>query len=408
MQHMAEQQTYRLDIRKIMQQELLEAHFQQVVSMTRQSVCGMEGLIRCKQAPVPPNALFEAAEAEGLTVQLDRQCRDTILREFARIHATYPDKMLFINVDASVLDSVGGSGYLIQQVKKYCIPPGRVVVEINEARVLGTMALNAFIRVNREAGLLLALDDVGAGFSNLDRIAVVKPDIIKIDMSLVRHIESDYHRQEVFRSMMRLASRIGAVAVAEGVESEEEALTVLRLGAGMIQGFYFSRPQRLEGEPFANHRIEHLAERFKEHMLRRSADEHSQYASTALVMKEALNALSRCGQLDRALVSIVNGSEAVECAYVLDENGVQCSNTVFRPGCEGRQNSLFYSAQSGEDHSMKRYYYGLSGAKKGRYMTEPYVSMATGSLCITFSEAFYASDHTKRILCMDFKAEQIM
>ena len=408
MQLMAEQQTYRLDIRKIMQQDLLEAHFQQVVSMTRKSVCGMEGLIRCKLAPVPPNALFEAAETEGVTVQLDRQCRETILREFARFHAAYPDKMLFINVDASVLDSVGGSGYLIRQVEKYRIPPGRVVVEINEARVLGTAALNAFIRVNREAGFLLALDDVGAGFSNLDRIAIVKPDIIKIDMSLVRHIESDYHRQEVFRSMVRLASRIGAVAVAEGVESEEEALTVLRLGAGMIQGFYFSRPQRLEGDPFANFRVEHLAERFKDYMARCADDERNRYAATAQVMKGALNELSRCMDVDRALRGIVDGSEAVECAYVLDENGMQCSGTVFRPGSEGRQNSLFYSAELGDDHSMKRYYYGLSGEKHSRYMTEPYVSMATGSLCVTFSETFYDSNDLKRILCMDFKADQIV
>lgn len=408
MQLMAQHQIYGLDIKRIMQQEQLEAHFQQVVSMTRQTVCGMEGLIRCRQAPIPPHALFEAAEAEGLRVQLDRQCRETILREFARVHATYPEKMLFINVDASVLDSVGGSGYLARQVEKYRIPPGRVVVEINEAHVMGTASLNAFIRINRDAGFLLALDDVGAGFSNLDRIAVVKPDIIKIDMSLVRHIESDYHRQEVFRSMVRLAGRIGAVAVAEGVESEEEALTVLRLGAGMIQGFYFSRPQRLEGKPFVNERIGHLAERFKNYMAQYAADERSRYASTALVMKEALDLLSGCREFNKALRNIVNGTGSVECAYVLDADGTQFSDTVFRPGSEGRQNSLFYSAQSGDDHSMKRYYYGLSGEKKGRFMTEPYVSMATGSLCVTFSEAFHDASGSKRILCMDIKAGQIV
>lgn len=408
MQLMSQQQAYRLDIQKIIHQELLEAHFQQVVSMTRQSVCGMEGLIRSKQTPVPPGALFEAAEAEGLTVQLDRLCRDIILREFSRLSEVHPDKMLFINVDASVLDTVGGSGYMIQQVEKYNIPPERVVVEINEARVLGTAALNSFIRVNREAGFLLALDDVGAGFSNLDRIAIVKPDIIKIDMSLVRHLESDYHRQEVFRSMVRLASRIGAVSVAEGVESEEEALAVLRLGADMIQGYYFSRPQKLDAEPFENNRIELLAERFKNHMASLAAEEHSRYLATAMVIKGALSELSCFDEFDRALQSIVNGCEAVECAYVLDENGVQYSSTVFCPGSEGRQNVLFYSAQAGEDHTMKRYFYGLSGAKDGRYMTEPYVSMATGSLCVTLSEAFSDNCGNKRILCMDFKADQIM
>lgn len=403
MQLMAQQQAYRLNLERILQQGLLEAHFQQVVSMTRLSVCGMEGLIRCRQMPVPPRALFDAAQAEGLTVQLDRQCRETVLAAFAPVHARYPDKMLFLNVDASILDAVGGSGYLIRQVETYRIPPHRIAIEINEARVKNTAALKAFIGPAREAGFLLALDDVGAGFSNLDRIPVVKPDIIKIDMSLVRRIESDYHRQEVFRSLIRLAGRIGAVVVAEGVESEEEAFTVLRLGAGMIQGYYFSRPQMLGGDPFSNSRIDTLAGRFSQHMNQHAAIERQRYDSAAQTAKNALLKLRGCRDFNETLSRIVADCDAAECAYVLDARGVQCSGTVFRPGCEGRQSGLFYSAERGDDHSMKRYYYALPGEPGGRYMTEPYVSLATGRLCVTFSEAFTDADFTKRILCIDFK-----
>ncbi len=404
MQLMAQQQAYRLDLERILNQGLLEAHFQQVVSMTRLTVCGMEGLIRCRQMPVPPRALFDTAQAEGLTVELDRQCRDTVLAAFASVHAAYPDKMLFLNVDASILDTVGGSGYLIRQAEAHRIPPHRIAIEINETRVNNAAALRAFIGPAREAGFLLALDDVGAGFSNLDRIPVVKPDIIKIDMSLVRRIESDYHRQEVFRSLVRLAGRIGAVVVAEGVESEEEAFTVLRLGAGMIQGYCFSRPQALGGDPFSNSRIDTLAGRFSKHMNRHAAIERRQYDSAARMAIKALPGLSACRNFDEELCRIVAGCDTAECAYVLDASGVQCSGTVFRPGCEGRQSSLFYSARPGDDHSMKRYYYGLSGETNGRHMTEPYVSLATGNLCVTFSEAFYDADFTKRILCIDFKA----
>jgi len=405
MQLIAQQEAEPLNIKRLLELNLLEAFFQPVVSMTRQTVCGMEGLIRCTQTPIPPPALFSAAEAEGLTLQLDRRCREIILKAFAAVHALHPDKMLFLNVDASILDSAGGSGYLLGQVAKYHIPPSCVVLEINERRVRSALGLGAFIHLNREAGFLLALDDVGAGFSNLDRIPIVKPDIIKIDISLVRHIESDYHRQEVFRSMVRLAGRIGAVAVAEGVESEEEALTVLRLGAGMIQGFYFSRPQRLDGSLLENNRIETLAGRYKQFMVLRAADERQQYISTAHAVDKALSEISRFNEFDDALEHIVCRCETAECAYVLDESGVQCSRTVFRAGCEGRQNSLFYSAQPGDDHSMKKYYQGLRDGRKGRYMTEPYVSWATGSLCVTFSEIFRDAGGAKRILCMDFKAD---
>ena len=404
MQLSSQQETETPNIRRILQYNLLEAYFQPVISMTRQTVCGMEGLIRCTQTLIPPRALFDAAEEEGLTLELDRQCRDTILKEFSAMQARHPDKMLFLNVDASILDTVGGSGYLLGQVEKHHIPPGRIVLEINETRVRNAMGLGAFIRLNREAGFLLALDDVGVGFSNLDRIPIVKPDIIKIDISLVRHIEKDYHRQEVFRSLVRLASRIGAVAVAEGVESEEEALAVLRLGAGMIQGFYFSRPQRMDESLFENSRIDELAGRYKRFMAHCNADEQQHYANAARAVDTAVAAMSCCNEFDGMLGRIVEDSELAECAYVLDASGVQCSATVFRSGREGRQNSLFYSAQSGDDHSMKTYCYGLAHNRSGRYMTEPYVSLATGSLCVTLSRTFWDAGGIKRILCMDFKA----
>jgi EAL domain-containing protein (putative c-di-GMP-specific phosphodiesterase class I) len=408
MQLIAQQETQPLNIRRILQHNLLEAFFQPVVSMTRQTVCGMEGLIRCTQTPIPPRALFDAAEAEGLTLQLDRQCRETILKAFSAVHARHPEKMLFLNVDASILDSVGGSGYLLGQVEKYHIPTNSIVLEINETLVRNAVGLGAFIRLNREAGFLLALDDVGAGFSNLDRIPLVKPDIIKIDISLVRHIESDYHRQEVFRSMVRLASRIGAVAVAEGVESEEEALTVLRLGAGMIQGFYFSRPQRMDESLFSSSRIEALAGHYKQFMAKRTAAERQHYTCHAQAVDTALHEMGCAREFDEALARVMYGCDTAECAYVLDELGVQCSNTVFHSGREGRQNSLFYSAQPGDDHSMKKYYYGLLDNWKDHYMTEPYVSLATGNLCVTFSGSFRDIAGKRRILCMDFKADSFI
>jgi EAL domain-containing protein (putative c-di-GMP-specific phosphodiesterase class I) len=404
MQIISQQDTETPNIRRILQYNLLEAYFQPVISMTRQTVCGMEGLIRCTQTMIPPRALFDAAEEEGLTLELDRQCRDAILKAFSAVCARHPDKMLFLNVDASILDTVGGSGYLLSQVEKYHIPPGRIVLEINETRVRNAMGLGAFIRLNREAGFLLALDDVGTGFSNLDRIPIVKPDIIKIDISLVRHIEKDYHRQEVFRSLVRLASRIGAMTVAEGVESEEEALTVMRLGAGMIQGFYFSRPHRMDESLFENSRIDELAGRYKRFISHCIADEQQQYASAARAVDAAVEAMACCGEFDDMLGRVVERCNLAECAYVLDASGLQCSATVFQPGQEGRQNGLYYSAQPGDDHSMKTYYYGLPRNKSGRYMTEPYVSLATGSLCVTLSRTFWDAGGFMRILCIDFKA----
>ena len=175
----------------------------------------------------------------------------------------------------------------------------------------------------------------------------------------------------------------------------------------MIQGFYFAHPGKLTSDTFQNARIDELADTFKVYMTGCAADERRRYAHTAQMAKTALHKLTGCREFDGALQCIVSECDAVECAYVLDATGVQCSGTVFQPGREGRPNSLFYSARPGDDHSMKRYFYGLAGERKGRFMTEPYVSLATGNLCVTFSEAFYDVNDTKRILCMDFRADSM-
>ena len=393
----------KLDIKKILEKNSVAAHFQQVVYITRKSVCGLEGLIRGTdgESMISPCALFEAARQENLVLELDRLCREKVLEAFSFIYGPHKDKILFLNVDASILDRVAGSGYLIEQVKRHGINPGNIVLEINEAKVQENDALKAFIDIYRSAGFLIALDDVGAGFSNLDRIPIVKPDIIKVDMGLVRDIDCDYHKQEVFKSLIRLSTQIGAMVVAEGVETESEAVETLRLGANMIQGFYLSRPCLLgSSDPFGNCAIDGLAARFKQYMHESISNERQTHRQIAAIVKDALMQMPDAPEFSSKLKQIVSRYDAVECAYVLDEHGKQCSDTVFGNGEHDTRNLIFYSAQSGTDHSMKRYYYQL--AKRKRYMTEPYVSLATGSLCVTFSEAFYDQQNKKFILCMDF------
>ncbi len=397
------------DIKRILQNKDLTAHFQQVVYMTRKVVCGMEGLIRGFEggAVIPPKALFEAALKKGLTLELDRLCREKVLEAFGRIYPQNKDKLLFINLDASILDQVKGSDYLIKQVQKYGIHPSNIVVEINETKVLDNSALKEFIDRYRSAGFLIALDDVGAGFSNLDRIPIVKPDIIKVDIALIRGIETDYHKQEVVKSLIRLATQIGAMVVAEGVETEQEAIETLHLGVNMIQGFYFSRPAVLAAEPFANSRINMLADKYKLHITETLRHEQRTYNQITSIAKKALTELNGSEEFDEKLRGIVSKHSAVECAYVLDENGLQCSDTVFGAGkCGARDNLIFYSARAGADHSMKRYYFQITNGRRDKYVTEPYVSLATGHLCVTFAEVFKNADNKKFILCMDFcKAE---
>ena len=87
--------------------------------------------------------------------------------------------------------------------------------------------------------------------------------------------------------------------------------------------------------------------------------------------------------------------------YVLDESGIQCSKTVGAKNMGACEKLVFHSAKIGVDHSIKNFYFNLVKRKQDTYITEPYVSMATGSLCITYSKIFKHEEITY-VLCVDF------
>ena len=399
------------NIENIICNRRLIAHHQQIVSISRKMVIGIEGLIRGINAEtgelILPKILFDTAREERLSLDFDRTCRSIILEQFSEIHPYDREKHLFLNLDASILESSVGSGYLLNQVTEHHIDPHNIVIEISERDVVSNAALKKFTDTYRQHGFMVALDDVGTGFSNMDRILLVKPDIIKIDISLVKNIHSDFYKQGVFRSLVILANKIGALVIAEGVESEDEAVQVLRLGGHMIQGFYFSIPGETNdtSELFQNQKIEHLSKRFKDYMNLQYMQEKTRYKHCNKITRDAVKTLSGKSRdhFGDILKMIVSGCDTLECAYILDITGIQLSETVCHgEKNEGPENLIFYTAKKGTDHSMEKYYYPLVHAKRRQFATEPYISLATGNLCITVSAVFCDDKNEKCILCADF------
>ncbi|HTC19532.1 MAG TPA: EAL domain-containing protein, partial [bacterium] len=237
------------NLREIIDGERVEAHFQPIVSLKRRSIVGLEGLTRGLQPGSPsvisPMDLFHQAAIQGLQLELDRLCRKKIMDDFRKIHAASPELILSVNLDASILDQgVVGSGHLRQQVSEMGLKPENIAIEIIESDVEDLKELQRFVQLYRDYGFLIALDDVGAGHSNLNRIPLIKPDILKIDRFLIQDIQDDFYKQEVLKSLVRMARHLGTLIIAEGVETEEEAVCLLDMDVDMIQGYYFSRPQK--------------------------------------------------------------------------------------------------------------------------------------------------------------------
>ncbi|HXL72482.1 MAG TPA: EAL domain-containing protein, partial [bacterium] len=323
-------------IQEVIKGEFLTALYQPIISLKRKALIGFEGLSRGidseSQSFLPPLALFSEASHEGLTLELDRLCRKRVLDHFKIIHQTHPEMMLSLNFDASVVDQgVVGSGNLIEMVKADGLNPWKICIEIVESKVENVGELQKFVDTYRDYGFLIALDDVGAGHFNLNRIPLLKPDILKIDRNLIQGIQDDFYKQQIFKSLVLMCRALGTQIIAKGVETKEEALTVLQLGADMIQGYYFSEPLE-PGQCFNDsysEKIIDLCVALKNSELQKISVKRIHYTKHHSMIKKFLEELSKVSvvDFDSKLEYLTGHFPNVECFYVLDEQGIQVTKT---------------------------------------------------------------------------------
>ena len=286
------------------------------------------------------------AEAEGLTQDLELACRSTALRTFANLNRP-EDLILFLNVTASVLArEVDSIGDLLREISALNLSPRNIAIEILESAFDDAEQLRILLESFRAEGFLLVLDDVGVGYSNLDRIPLIKPDVLKADRNLVVDIENDYHRQETFKALVQLSRRIGALVVAEGVETERQAISALELGADLLQGFFLGRPSPSSTLSCsdAGSRVIALGRRYKSYMIDRINQRKLQHRRFNIILNEILCELTRCNfeEFDVVLGYIIAGYPNVECVYVLDESGAQISTTVCNPRLPPRTKGVMF------------------------------------------------------------------
>ncbi|MDQ6856311.1 MAG: EAL domain-containing protein, partial [Candidatus Dormibacteraeota bacterium] len=124
----------------------------------------------------------------------------------------------------------------------------RLVLELTEHMpVEDYVALNVALKGLRRSGIRVAVDDAGAGFSSLNHILLIRPEIVKLDVSLIREIDSDVARQSLVTGLCSFTAEIGADCIAEGVETDAQARTLRELGVTYGQGWHLGPPRRWRG-----------------------------------------------------------------------------------------------------------------------------------------------------------------
>ena len=401
----------RFSIEEIISGELVSTYYQPLISIKRKQVVGFEALSRGLRESdgslIAPGMLIEEAEKYGLILELDRLFRKKALENFKEFHEKNKQSILSINLDSSAIRTGSGSKHFLKNVEKYRIDPSCIIIEILESEVNDINVLVEFVQQYRSQGFMIAMDDFGAGFSNWDRIIKLKPDIIKLDMSIIRDIDSDFLKQEVARSLIKLSHNTGSLVVAEGIETEEEALKMLELNADILQGFFTAIPipiDKLNPEAVSR-KIDDISVSFREaRNLRLKLQEKDLKEFSSLTDRIIENLQSGETYLpEQVLMDTAAGVEGIECIYILDEYGIQISETVVSISIRNYQKSrIFHPDDIYSDQSNKDYYFNLVNGYD-RFISEPYISSATGNLCITISRKYLSREGKKQILCVDIK-----
>lgn len=212
--------------------------FQPIVSWRDRAVYGFEALVRANGRPLGgAEELVRAAESAGSMRALGRTVRGAVAKVAC---SASDDAVLFVNVHADeLLDPE-----LAAPLSPLSLVAPRVVLELTEQATVGRgPELRERLAALRRLGYRIAVDDLGAGYSSLDLLAEIRPDFVKLDMSLVRRLDRDERRRRIVGHLLALLEDLGTKAVAEGVESAGERDALLDLGSPLLQGYLFGAPR---------------------------------------------------------------------------------------------------------------------------------------------------------------------
>ncbi|MDB4899371.1 MAG: hypothetical protein JWN53_1179 [Gemmatimonadetes bacterium] len=216
-----------------------------VVASTRE-IFGYEALARGQMRTLrSPEVMFDVAAEADLVWELSRLCRARALEGMST--RLEDGQLLFLNVDPT--------DFADPAFNELEVPdPSRVVIEITERTAIKDYPkFRERLKAFRDMGYRFAVDDAGSGYAGLGSIANLEPDFIKLDISLINSIDTNFIKQNLVQTMVRFANDHGAMVIAEGVERKEEFKMVQDLGVHLVQGFFLHKPQSASS-PIVHHR----------------------------------------------------------------------------------------------------------------------------------------------------------
>ncbi|HET7729807.1 MAG TPA: EAL domain-containing protein [Usitatibacter sp.] len=229
----------------------ITTHFQPILRIRPVECAGFEALLRAVDAdgaPADPQAIFRDAQAAGRLIELDRTCRALHLRNFATVDPGEGKLFLNVHPEAAVQDlaNMREFGALIRY---YGLVAKRVCVEILPNACLREERLADAARAYRELGVTVAVDHFASGSSNFDRVAAIRPPLVKLRRSVIADTVGRAKAGRRVDAVIELLREAGAQVVLEDVETAQDAMLAIASGAAYAQGNYLASPSsRIGGE----------------------------------------------------------------------------------------------------------------------------------------------------------------
>jgi EAL domain-containing protein (putative c-di-GMP-specific phosphodiesterase class I) len=232
---------------KIVAQKEIRLLAQPILDVATKEVKAWEMLTRGPEGtPLEnPLQLFSVARQTGMLYDLEMIVMEKIIEQ---IEMTGCQQDIFINFTPITL----GNQLFVRDMKKLLnrhkgISPRRMTIEVTERDSIEGMEYFIYnIKVLRTLGFRIAIDDTGAGYASLNSITEIMPDIIKIDRSVIQNIDKNTVKESMLKGLLLVAKETGSLVVAEGIESEEEAIVLFRNKVDLAQGYFYARPDLLQ------------------------------------------------------------------------------------------------------------------------------------------------------------------
>ncbi|MFM0311039.1 EAL domain-containing protein [Paraburkholderia sp. RL17-383-BIF-A] len=382
----------------------LHSVFQPVLSVTHQRIVGYEGLLRAFDPvglPVSPEVLFSGTRSAADARELDRIARCLHVANF--MEQGISTGWLFLNTRPQVFETGWPQRAFIDELSAHFgLPQERIVIEVLEQPADDESAVASMLAASQPRDFLIAIDDFGTGFSNFDRVWRFRPDIVKLDRSLVARAGRREGDDSMISHLIAMLHQSGTLVLAEGVETDEELMILMEADVDFVQGFWLGQPKSsvqaaCAGVPAL---IESMWSKFADYEREHAGHQRLGFEGFAEAVLAAAETYKTTGDLRQAAQKVWHLPEARR-VFITDGQGEQTLPSVTAasvPPPPLRLAPLYTDTRS---NWSRRAYFKHALAAPGRVaMMGPHYSLADGQDCYTAALAF-ERDGT-HVLCVDF------